>query len=224
MSVSIRSHALHTRISLPPAALVSVFLYFLPGTASWVDAHVKELEDHYVPHLGEIRRTSIACSGMTSWERAKGGTMSPMWLKSLDVKERAKAWAATRKTPGDLTKDGTKYSGSCKILVTPGSQTVPILTEQKKSDCLVCNTLVQGGDLAVRRVKNCTTHLIPSPASTVSEKKVKLGHIVVESKTRVNVIHNEICFQQAIVSYLSIKFLDICSLMLHEASSLVSLH
>ncbi|KAG1724325.1 uncharacterized protein EDB91DRAFT_1269267 [Suillus paluster] len=74
MSVFIHSHALHTRISLPPAALFSVFLYFLPGTASRVDAHVEELEDHYVPHLGEIRRTSIARSEMTSWECAKGGT------------------------------------------------------------------------------------------------------------------------------------------------------
>ncbi|KAG1729958.1 uncharacterized protein EDB91DRAFT_798589 [Suillus paluster] len=73
-SVFIRSHALHTGIPLPPAALVDVFPYFLPGTASRVDAYVEELEDHYVPHLGEIRRTSIARSGMASWERAKEGT------------------------------------------------------------------------------------------------------------------------------------------------------
>ncbi|KAG0704884.1 hypothetical protein DFH29DRAFT_908966, partial [Suillus ampliporus] len=31
-----------------------------------------ELEDRYVPRLGEIRRTSIAHSGV-AWERAKEG-------------------------------------------------------------------------------------------------------------------------------------------------------
>ncbi|KAG0693327.1 apolipo protein O-domain-containing protein [Suillus ampliporus] len=71
-SVLTRSRALPTRILLPPAALVGAFAYFLPGTASRVGAYAEELEDRYVPRVGEIRRTSIAHSGI-AWERAKEG-------------------------------------------------------------------------------------------------------------------------------------------------------
>jgi len=71
-SVLTRSRALPTRILLPPAALVGAFAYFLPGTASRVGAYAGELEDRYVPRVGEIRRTSIAHSGI-AWERAKEG-------------------------------------------------------------------------------------------------------------------------------------------------------
>ncbi|KAG2099276.1 apolipo protein O-domain-containing protein [Suillus discolor] len=63
-----RSRGLPTRILLPPAALISAFAYFLPGTASRVGAYGRELEDRYVPRFGEIRRTSIAHSGI-AWER-----------------------------------------------------------------------------------------------------------------------------------------------------------
>lgn len=71
-SVLTRSRALPIRILLPPAALASAFAYFLPGTASRVGSYAEELEDRYVPRFGEIRRTSVAHSGI-AWERAKGG-------------------------------------------------------------------------------------------------------------------------------------------------------
>ncbi|KAG2139835.1 apolipo protein O-domain-containing protein [Suillus bovinus] len=71
-SVLTRSRALPIRILLPPAALCSAFAYFLPGTASRVGAYAEELEDRYVPRFGEIRRTSVAHSGI-AWERAKEG-------------------------------------------------------------------------------------------------------------------------------------------------------
>jgi organizing structure protein 2 len=71
-SVLTRSRALPIRVLLPPAALVSAFTYFLPGTASRVGSYVEELEDRYVPRFGEIRRTSVAHSGI-AWERAKEG-------------------------------------------------------------------------------------------------------------------------------------------------------
>ncbi|KAG1850095.1 apolipo protein O-domain-containing protein [Suillus tomentosus] len=69
-SVLTRSRGLPTRILLPPTALIGAFAYFLPGTASRVGAYGRELEDRYVPRFGEIRRTSIAHSGI-AWERAK---------------------------------------------------------------------------------------------------------------------------------------------------------
>ncbi|KAG2078709.1 hypothetical protein BDR04DRAFT_1131628 [Suillus decipiens] len=69
-SVLTRSRSLPTRIFLPPIALAGAFSYFLPGTASRVAAHGVELEDRYVPRFGEIRRTSVAHSGI-AWERAK---------------------------------------------------------------------------------------------------------------------------------------------------------
>jgi organizing structure protein 2 len=71
-SVLARSRALPIRVLLPPTALVSAFIYFLPGTASRVGSYAEELEDRYVPRFGEIRRTSIAHSGI-AWERAKAG-------------------------------------------------------------------------------------------------------------------------------------------------------
>ncbi|KAG1762573.1 apolipo protein O-domain-containing protein [Suillus occidentalis] len=71
-SVLTRSRALPIRILLPPAALASAFAYFLPGTASRVGSYAEELEDRYVPRFGEIRRTSVAHSGI-AWERAKDG-------------------------------------------------------------------------------------------------------------------------------------------------------
>jgi organizing structure protein 2 len=71
-SVLTRSRALPIRILLPPAALASAFAYFLPGTASRVGSYAEELEDRYVPRFGEIRRTSVAHSGI-AWERAKEG-------------------------------------------------------------------------------------------------------------------------------------------------------
>lgn len=71
-SVLARSRALPIRILLPPAALASAFAYFLPGTASRVGSYAEELEDRYVPRFGEIRRTSVAHSGI-AWERAKEG-------------------------------------------------------------------------------------------------------------------------------------------------------
>ncbi|KAG0701628.1 apolipo protein O-domain-containing protein [Suillus ampliporus] len=71
-SVLTRSRALPTRILLPPAALVGAFTYFLPGTTSRVGAYAEELEDRYIPRIGEIRRTSIALSGI-GWERVKEG-------------------------------------------------------------------------------------------------------------------------------------------------------
>lgn len=69
-SVLTRSRALPTRILLPPTALVSAFIYFLPGTASRVGTYTGELEDRYVPRFREIRKTSVAHSGI-AWERAK---------------------------------------------------------------------------------------------------------------------------------------------------------
>lgn len=69
-SVLTRSRGLPTRILLPPTALIGAFAYFLPGTASRVGAYGRELEDRYVPRFGEIRRTSVAHSGI-AWERAK---------------------------------------------------------------------------------------------------------------------------------------------------------
>lgn len=74
-SVLTRSRALPIRILLPPAALASAFTYFLPGTASRVGSYAEELEDRYVPRFGEIRRTSVAHSGI-AWERAKEGAAS----------------------------------------------------------------------------------------------------------------------------------------------------
>ncbi|KAG0692016.1 hypothetical protein DFH29DRAFT_973167, partial [Suillus ampliporus] len=71
-SVLTRSCALPTRILLPPAALVGAFTYFLLGTTSWVGAYAEELEDCYIPRIGEIRRMSIAHSGI-GWERVKEG-------------------------------------------------------------------------------------------------------------------------------------------------------
>jgi organizing structure protein 2 len=71
-SVLTRSRALPIRILLPPAALASAFAYFLPGTASRVGSYAEELEDRYVPRFGEIRKTSVAHSGI-AWERAKDG-------------------------------------------------------------------------------------------------------------------------------------------------------
>ncbi|KAG0691916.1 hypothetical protein DFH29DRAFT_1009836 [Suillus ampliporus] len=72
MSVLTCSGALPTRILLPPADIVGAFAYFLPGTASRVGAYADELEGRYIPRIGEIRRTSIAHSGI-AWERAKEG-------------------------------------------------------------------------------------------------------------------------------------------------------
>jgi organizing structure protein 2 len=71
-SVITRSRSLPIRAFLPPIALVGAFLYFLPGTASRVGAYTGELEDRYVPRFREIRRTSIAHSGI-ALERAKEG-------------------------------------------------------------------------------------------------------------------------------------------------------
>lgn len=71
-SVLTRSRSLPTRIFLPPIALASAFAYFLPGTASRVGAYGVELEDRYAPRFGEIRRTSVAHSGI-AWERTKEG-------------------------------------------------------------------------------------------------------------------------------------------------------
>lgn len=69
-SVVTRSRALPIRIFLPPVALAGAFVYFLPKTASRVGVYAEELEDRYVPRFGEIRRTSIAHSGI-ALERAK---------------------------------------------------------------------------------------------------------------------------------------------------------
>ncbi|KAG1738011.1 apolipo protein O-domain-containing protein [Suillus lakei] len=84
-SVLTRSRALPTRILLPPTALVGAFMYFLPGTASRVGAYAEELEDRYVPRIGEIRRTSVAHSGI-AWERAKEGTAAGRESVSKGVK------------------------------------------------------------------------------------------------------------------------------------------
>jgi len=69
-SVLTRSRALPIRIFLPPTALAGAFMYFLPGTTSRVGAYTGELEERYVPRFREIRKTSIAHSGI-AWERAK---------------------------------------------------------------------------------------------------------------------------------------------------------
>ncbi|KAG0693874.1 hypothetical protein DFH29DRAFT_1084065 [Suillus ampliporus] len=71
-SVLTRSRALPTHILLAPAALVGAFACFLPDTTSQVGTYAKELEDCHVPRVGEIRRTSIAHSGI-GWKRAKEG-------------------------------------------------------------------------------------------------------------------------------------------------------
>ncbi|KAF8838563.1 hypothetical protein BDN67DRAFT_971335 [Paxillus ammoniavirescens] len=66
-SILVRSRSLPTRFVLPPLSLLGAFAYFLPRTAGRVGDWVEELEDKYVPRIGEIRRTSIAHTGM-AWE------------------------------------------------------------------------------------------------------------------------------------------------------------
>ncbi|KIJ13020.1 hypothetical protein PAXINDRAFT_170902 [Paxillus involutus ATCC 200175] len=67
-SILVRSRSLPTRFVLPPLSLLGAFAYFLPRTAGRVGDWAEELEDKYVPRVGEIRRTSIAHTGM-AWEK-----------------------------------------------------------------------------------------------------------------------------------------------------------
>ncbi|KAL4078052.1 apolipo protein O-domain-containing protein [Scleroderma citrinum] len=59
-SIFARSSSLPTRFLLPPLSFLGAFVYFLPRTASRVGSYAEELEDRYVPKLGEVRRTGIA--------------------------------------------------------------------------------------------------------------------------------------------------------------------
>lgn len=43
---------------------MGAFAYFLPRTAGRVGGWVEELEGRYAPRVGEIRRTSVAHTGM----------------------------------------------------------------------------------------------------------------------------------------------------------------
>lgn len=64
-SVVVRSRSLPVRFLLPPLSFIGAFAYFLPRTAGRVGSWVEELEGKYAPRVGEIRRTSIAHTGMT---------------------------------------------------------------------------------------------------------------------------------------------------------------
>lgn len=63
-SVIVRSRALPVRFLFPPLSLIGAFAYFLPRTAGRVGGWVEELEGKYAPRFGEIRRTSVAHTGM----------------------------------------------------------------------------------------------------------------------------------------------------------------
>ncbi|KIJ64200.1 hypothetical protein HYDPIDRAFT_28642 [Hydnomerulius pinastri MD-312] len=63
-SIFVRSRRLPTRIILPPLSLLAAFAYFLPRTAERVGDWAEELEGRYIPRVGEIRRTSVAHTGM----------------------------------------------------------------------------------------------------------------------------------------------------------------
>ncbi|KAH7882718.1 apolipo protein O-domain-containing protein [Phlebopus sp. FC_14] len=63
-SILVRSRSLPARFLLPPLSFLGAFVYFLPRTAGRVGDWAEELEGRYVPRVGEVRRTSIAHSGM----------------------------------------------------------------------------------------------------------------------------------------------------------------
>jgi len=63
-SIFARSRSLPTRFLLPPLSFLGTFIYFLPGTASRIGSYAEELEDRYIPKLGEVRRTGVAHGAM----------------------------------------------------------------------------------------------------------------------------------------------------------------
>ncbi|KAI9463440.1 apolipo protein O-domain-containing protein, partial [Boletus coccyginus] len=63
-SVVVRSRSLPVRFLLPPLSFIGAFAYFLPCTAGRVGGWVEDLEGRYAPRVGEIRRTSVAHTGM----------------------------------------------------------------------------------------------------------------------------------------------------------------
>ncbi|KIM59534.1 hypothetical protein SCLCIDRAFT_1217663 [Scleroderma citrinum Foug A] len=63
-SIFARSRSLPTRFLLPPLSFLGAFIYFLPRTASRIGSYAEELEDRYIPKLGEVRRTGVAHGAM----------------------------------------------------------------------------------------------------------------------------------------------------------------
>lgn len=63
-SVVVRSRSLPVRFLLPPLSFIGAFAYFLPHTAGRVGGWVEELEERYVPRVGEIRRTGVVHTSM----------------------------------------------------------------------------------------------------------------------------------------------------------------
>ena len=69
-SIFARSRSLPTRFLLPPLSFLGAFIYFLPRTASRIGSYAEELEDRYIPKLGEVRRTGVA-HGVMAVERLR---------------------------------------------------------------------------------------------------------------------------------------------------------
>ena len=72
-SIFARSRSLPTRVLFPPLSFLGAFIYFLPRTASRVGSYAEELEDRYVPKLGEVRKTGVA-HGAMAVERLREST------------------------------------------------------------------------------------------------------------------------------------------------------
>ncbi|KIK93215.1 hypothetical protein PAXRUDRAFT_829177 [Paxillus rubicundulus Ve08.2h10] len=112
-SVLVRSRSLPTRFVLPPLSLLGAFAYFLPRTAGRVGEWAEELEDKYVPRVGEIRRTSIAHTGM-AWEM--------LGDKFRDGKEGL-GRGARSVVEGIESSTGLKLSDAVGWTVTTGNKT-----------------------------------------------------------------------------------------------------